>query len=361
MNFIAATVELRSFVSDPINAYGLDYRGADAVVPAASSAGEVQFRLLCYDRAGAKLSAFEGWKPGTRALITGNIVFSDDTSKPLDLIITTIETNIPEKMYCNQVVLGNAFFASNEIKERKNSQVAVKIGTPKDKIETKEAQPYWKPSSLADGESEEFRLLGCYETGHAIVGWQYASEKRGSDGELKFNGYVVTRTHPGQPEDLLVKLIGLNQTGQRLMAHIASLVGSLLGLLPPQHAADLKFLFIEQKSLREQLTEVLQEIEDYTWTEEGLANFSIKITRKGQGLETSYSILPKVRKVPDKICKEWESNRDSIWLPNFFEGKDPFAGRQVDAKGLPAAGVDKRGSTVLPKTASKQVDDDNEF
>ena len=34
---------------------------------------------------------------------------------------------------------------------------------PKDKIETKEPQPYWKPSSLKDGESEEFRLLGCYE------------------------------------------------------------------------------------------------------------------------------------------------------------------------------------------------------
>ena len=33
--------------------------------------------------------------------------------------------------------------------------------------------------SLKDGESEEFRLLGCYETGHAIVGWQYASEARG--------------------------------------------------------------------------------------------------------------------------------------------------------------------------------------
>ena len=33
MNFIAATIELRSFISDPINAYGLDYRGADAVVP----------------------------------------------------------------------------------------------------------------------------------------------------------------------------------------------------------------------------------------------------------------------------------------------------------------------------------------
>ena len=31
----------------------------------------------------------------------------------------------------------------------------------------------------------------------------------------------------------------------------------------------LEVLFIEQKSLREQLTEVLQEVEDYTWTEDG--------------------------------------------------------------------------------------------
>ena len=38
MNFIAATVELRSIISDPINAYGLDYRGADVVIYAADDA-----------------------------------------------------------------------------------------------------------------------------------------------------------------------------------------------------------------------------------------------------------------------------------------------------------------------------------
>ncbi len=119
MNFIAATVELRSFISDPINAYGLDYRGADAVIPSGSGTSEVKLRVLCYDRPGAKLTAFEGWKQGTRALITGTINFSDDYTKPLDLVITTIEPNVPADMYCNQVVLGNAFFATDEIKERK--------------------------------------------------------------------------------------------------------------------------------------------------------------------------------------------------------------------------------------------------
>jgi len=132
MNFIAATVELRDFVADPINAYGLDYNGANAVIPSGNSAGEVKLRLLCYNRQGPKLDTFKGWKQSTRALITGNLVFSDDTSQPMDLIVTTIEPNIPQDMFCNQVVLGNAFFGSDEIKERKNSQIAIKIGTTLD-------------------------------------------------------------------------------------------------------------------------------------------------------------------------------------------------------------------------------------
>ena len=232
---------------------------------------------------------------------------------------------------------------------------------PKDKIETKEPQPYWKPSSLKDGESEEFRLLGCYETGHAIMGWQYASETRGNDGELRFNGYVVTRSHPGQPDDIAretdwskadrPKIDGSFVKPRRFLAWVATSAAR----------GRLEVLFIEQKSLREQLTEILQEAEDYTWTEDGLANFSIKISRKGTGLETSYSILPKVRKVPAKIASEWASQKDTIWLPNFFEGKDPFDGKQTDEKGLPAGGTDKRGAHVEPAKQTKKVEEETEF
>ena len=232
---------------------------------------------------------------------------------------------------------------------------------PKDRIETKEPQPYWKPSSLKDGESEEFRLLGCYETGHAIMGWQYASEAAGPDGELKFNGYVVTRSHPGAPADLAretdwskpdrPKIDGSYVKPRRFLAWVATSASR----------GRLEVLFIEQKSLREQLTEILQEIEDYTWTEDGLANFSIKISRKGTGLETSYSILPKVRKVPAKISNEWASQKETIWLPNFFEGKDPFEGKQTDQKGLPAGGVDKRGALVSPTVQTKKVEEETEF
>jgi len=236
------------------------------------------------------------------------------------------------------------------------------LSEPQDKIETKEPQPYWKPSSLKDGESEEFRLLGCYETGHAILGWQYASECRDpKTGELRFNGFVVSRSHPGTPDDLAretdwskpdrPKIDGTQVKPRKFLAWVATSAAR----------GRLEVMFIEQKSLREQLTEILQEIDDYTWTEDGLANFSIKISRKGTGLETSYSILPKVRAVPDKIKKQWATEQNSIWLPNYFEGKDPFDGRLVDEKGIPAGGVDKKGATVMPTTKAKPVKEDNEF
>jgi len=230
-----------------------------------------------------------------------------------------------------------------------------------DKIETKEAQPYWKPSSLKDGESEEFRLLGCYETGHAIMGWQYASEIQDpKSGDLRFNGYVVSRSHPGQPADIAretdwsksdrPKIDGTFVKPRRFLAWVATSAAR----------GRLEVMFIEQKSLREQLTEILQEAEDYTWTEEGLANFSIKISKKGAGLDTRYTIMPKVRPVPEKIKKQWDKEQNSIWLPNYFEGKDPFDGKQVEEKGLPAGGTDKRGAHVAPATAKKKVEDTNE-
>ena len=235
------------------------------------------------------------------------------------------------------------------------------LEAPKEKITTQEPQPYFKPSSLKDGESEEFRLLGCYETGHAVVGWQYPSEKPGPDGQLKFAGYVVTRSHPGQPDDIAretdwakpdrPKIDGTSVKPRRFLAWVATSAAR----------GRLEVLFIEQKSLREQLTEILQEVEDYTWTEDGLANFSIKISRKGAGLETTYSILPKVRKVPAKIASEWASQKDTIWLPNFFEGKDPFDGKQTDEKGLPAGGTDKRGAQVEPAKQTKKVEEETEF
>jgi hypothetical protein len=70
--------------------------------------------------------------------------------------------------------------------------------------------------------------------------------------------------------------------------------------------------------------------------------------------------MPKVRAVPEKIKKQWSTESETIWLPNYFEGKDPFDGKQVEEKGLPAGGTDKRGAHVKPTTAKAKVEDTNE-
>lgn len=186
MNFIAATVELSESPSSKVNAYGLSYVSANAVVPAGSANGEVRLRLLCFDREGPKLNAFTAWKPKTRALITGNLVFSDDTSQPLDLIISTLETNIPEDMYCNQVVLGNAFFGSNEIKERKNGQIATKIGSTLDNSDT----ATWL--FLEAHESRKTKLQDRIRKGRAICVQGYLREYRKDDDDSPYRAIVAS-------------------------------------------------------------------------------------------------------------------------------------------------------------------------
>ena len=186
MNFIAATVVLKSTSSDPVTAYGLSYRSADAAVPGGNGNSEVRLRLLCYDRAGAKLDAFTGWKEGNRALITGNLVFSDDTTKPLDLIVSTIETNIPQDMYCNQVVLGNAFFGSDEIRDRKNSQCAVKIGTTLDNSDV----TTWL--YLETHESRKPKLTDRIRKGRPICVQGYIREYRKDDSDSPYRAIVAS-------------------------------------------------------------------------------------------------------------------------------------------------------------------------
>lgn len=186
MNFIAATVELSSQATDKVDAYGLSYISASAVVPAGSANGEVRLRLLCFDREGPKLTTFKSWKPKTRALITGNLVFSDDTSQPLDLIVTTLETNIANDMYCNQVVLGNAFFGSNEIKERKNGQIATKIGSTLDNSDV----TTWL--FLEAHESRKAKLQDRIRKGRPICVQGYLREYRKDDDDSPYRAIVAS-------------------------------------------------------------------------------------------------------------------------------------------------------------------------
>ena len=74
MNFIAATVVLKSTSSDPVTAYGLSYRSADAVVPGGNGNLKSDFGFSATTVQEPSLT-FTNWKEGNRALITGNLVF----------------------------------------------------------------------------------------------------------------------------------------------------------------------------------------------------------------------------------------------------------------------------------------------
>ena len=131
-------------------------------------------------------SAFTYWKEVTRALVTGNIVFSDDSKQPLDLIITTIEPNVPQDMYCNQVVLGNAFFGSDEIRERKNDQLAVKIGSTLDNSDV----TTWL--YLETHESRRKKLTDRIRKGRAICVQGYLREYRKDDSDSPYRAIVAS-------------------------------------------------------------------------------------------------------------------------------------------------------------------------
>ena len=93
----------------------------------------------------------------------------------------------------------------------------------------------------------------------------------------------------------------------------------------------------------------------------GLLTFRLRLAAREPVWKLHTAFFRKLRKVPAKIASEWASQKDSIWLPNFFEGKDPFDGKQTDEKGLPAGGTDKRGAHVNPTTKTKKVEEETEF
>ena len=88
-------------------------------------------------------------------------------------------------MYCNQVVLGNAFFASDEIKERKNSMVATKIGTTLDNQDV----TTWLFLELH--EQRKNKLSDRLRKGRAICVQGYLREYRKDDSDSPYRAIVA--------------------------------------------------------------------------------------------------------------------------------------------------------------------------
>lgn len=181
------------------------------------------------------------------------------------------------------------------------------------------------PSNLAPDESQEFRLLGCFGTGHAAAYWRYPTEVM-RNGELTFGGFTYKSAYPGkQPEGIARKVNWASPGREKIDNEFVLPKQALVWLAWSYSRERVELLIIEQKGLKETIAEVLQEVEDYTFDEDtGIANFNIKLTRKGTGLETSYSILPKVKRTEAAIKNAFAEVADNAQVVSLLDGGHPL-------------------------------------
>ena len=62
-------------------------------------------------------------------------------------------------------------------------------------------------------------------------------------------------------------------------------------------------MLLSNSVLKDGIIEIIGESDDYTFSDDGIANFCLKITRKGIGLDTSYSVLPKLPTTKAEIVR----------------------------------------------------------
>ena len=135
MNFICATVLLKDVQPEPIEALAFLIAPLMLLYPTAAGTQRCDLSSSAMTEKVQSLMLLNHGSQENAGL--GQLVFAEDFKGPLQVIINTIETNVPRDMYLNQVVLGNAFFKDGEIAVRKNNVIACKVGTTLDESDTK--------------------------------------------------------------------------------------------------------------------------------------------------------------------------------------------------------------------------------
>lgn len=198
---------------------------------------------------------------------------------------------------------------------------------------------YFEPKVLKDGESTTLRLCGTHDTGHVISGWSYFTEAG------------RPRRFPKFPENYLED-IGLTYEGKNSGSGEKDRPKYFLSFVALRREVDdFVVVTIPQKQVREQLEEILS-MEDYQFLPSGVANFYLTLKRKGEKMDTSYTVVPTLKAPTAKEQARWQDAAESIWLPALYVGGDPFAGQPEEeyarlgrrAEGLPPSRRDEYGA-----------------
>jgi hypothetical protein len=197
---------------------------------------------------------------------------------------------------------------------------------------------YFEPKNLKDGEATTLRLCGTHDTGHVVAGWSYFTEAG------------RPRRFPKFPENYLED-IGLTYEGKTSGTGEKDRPKYFLSFVALRREVDeFVVVTIPQKQVREQLEEVLG-MEDYQFLPSGVANFYLTLKRKGEKMDTSYTLVPTLKAPTKAEQSRWEEASKGIWLPALYAGGDPFLGqpeeeyaRGVRPEGLPPSRRDEYGA-----------------
>ena len=179
-------------------------------------------------------------------------------------------------------------------------------------------------SSLSDGQSILLRPLGTFGTGHTALYYRWPVEQQ-VNGELKFAGYDFAEAWPGDPAPNAARAVDWsNPARPKIEGEYVRLKRALVWTVFNQDTKRVEVAVIEQRSLKDGIIEIIGESDDYTFTDEGIANFCLKVTRKGTGLDTSYSVLPKLSKPTKAEVEAFKAVSETAAMGNYLEGRHPL-------------------------------------
>jgi hypothetical protein len=196
--------------------------------------------------------------------------------------------------------------------------------------------------NLQDGQSISFRPCGQFETGHVCTGFQYFT----IDGRIKrFPKY------PKETSDIGLTWAAKNASGKELDDLVKEGKDkdrpkkflSFVAFFPDRK--DFVCVTILQKKVRALLEDIL-DMEDYVFLPSGVANFTLTAKRKGEKIETTYTLAPVLKTPSAAFEKKWTDYQNQVWLPALYEGADPFDGKPDSGKtqGLPPSRQDELGA-----------------
>ena len=205
---------------------------------------------------------------------------------------------------------------------------------------TSSADIYWKPSKLESGSKAEIRMLGgldAFKQGYIIQGYEYftrdgVSRTPSYPSKWRENAglaYQYRELSPEAKEAKYAEIAAMPQEEQ--VKHLNAPKQFLSFVACIKGEPKLQVVTVTQKIIRAQLEEYLNMPEDFTWGDDGVANFKFALSKKGSGKDTTYvtTATPFNRSLPKDLASEWKPKRPRSICQPYSRAAIPLRGARL--------------------------------